>query len=403
MARTVIALYDEVVHARDVVKDLIDNGFERERISLIANDARGKFRTLEGSEAESDMASDIGAGAGIGAVLGGIAGLVVGLGAFTIPGIGPLIAAGPLATTLAGLGVGAAAGGLVGALTNLGIPEEDAETFAEGVRRGGTLVTVETDEQRSNLAVDIMNRYHPVDMERRASEWKQANWEGFKPDAEPLTADEIDHERQGRSMPVVEEDLHVGKREVESDRVRVHRRVSEHPQEKDVDLRQEHVEVERREVNRPLSDRDQNAFQEETFEISEHKEEPVVRKESRVVEEVDVHKEVDTRHETIRDNVRRSDVEVEREGLQPDYDEFEPLVRNHFQETYAGTDYRYEDLDQAYRYGFDLAHNESFRGRGWEEIERDARRNWEMRKRDYEWEDYRNAIRHGWMLGIRRY
>ena len=402
MARTVIALYDNVEHARDAVTDLIDTGFERERVSIVANDARGKFRAVEGTEAGSDMASDIGAGAGIGAVLGGIAGLVIGLGAFTIPGIGPLVAAGPLATTLAGLGVGAAAGGLVGALTNLGIPEEDAETYAEGVRRGGTLVTVETDDERSNLAVDILNRYHPVDMERRSSEWRQVNWEGFRPDAEPMTADEIGHERQSRSMPVVEEDLQVGKRDVESNRVRVHRRVSEHPQEVNVDLRQEHVEVERRPANRPHSDRDQDIFQEETFEISEHKEEPVVRKESRVVEEVDVHKNVETRHETVRDSVRRSDVEIERTGMQDEYDEFEPLVRHHFQDTYTGTNYRFEDIGPAYRYGYDLAHQERFRGRGWEEIERDARSDWEMRTREYEWEDYRNAIRHGWLLGVKR-
>lgn len=287
MARTVIALYDDVEHARDAVNDLIDNGFERERVSIVANDARSQYRDIEGAGAGKDMASDVGAGAGIGAVLGGIAGLVVGLGAFTIPGIGPLIAAGPLATTLAGLGVGAAAGGLVGALTNLGIPEEDAQTFAEGVRRGGTLVTVETDDERSNLAVDIINRHNPVDMERRSSEWRQANWQGFRPDAEPLSADEIDHERQSRTMPV-------------------------------------------------------------------------------------------------------------------GYDEFEPLLRNHFQENYTGTDYAYEDMDQAYRYGYDLAHHDRYRGRGWEEIERDARDDWEMRNREYAWEDYRNAIRHGWLLGTRR-
>jgi stress response protein YsnF len=402
MTKTVIALYDNAEHARNAVKDLVDSGFERERISIVASDARGEYRDVKGTEAGSDMASDVGAGAGIGAVLGGIAGLVVGLGAFTIPGIGPLVAAGPLATTLAGLGVGAAAGGLVGALTNLGIPEEDAETYAEGVRRGGTLVTVETADERSNRAVDILNRHNPVDMERRSSEWRQANWQGYRHDADPLSPEEIDRERHSRTMPVVEEDLQVGKRDVESDQVRVHRTTSEHPVEKDVELREEHVDVERRQVNRPLSDRDRDAFRDETFEISEHKEEPVVRKEARVVEEVDVHKDVDTRRETIRDNVRRSDVEVERTGMQGEVDEFEPLMRNHFQETYSGTDYKYEDLDPAYRYGYDMSRNERFRGRGWEEIERDARRDWETRNREYAWEDYRMAIRHGYLVGTRR-
>jgi uncharacterized membrane protein len=304
MARTVIALFEQTEHARDAVKDLTDNGFESERISLVVNDSRTEDRELEHAETSDDIVNDVSAGAGIGAVLGGITGLVIGLGAFTVPGIGLLIAAGPLATTLAGLGVGAAAGGLVGALTNLGVREQEAEAYAEGVRRGGTLVMVETDEERSNLAVDILNQHQPVDMERRSTEWRQAGWEGFKAGGEPLSADElgVDHRKL-----------------VENERPNVHGYKKGAQSEKDV------------------------------------------------------------------------------------YDdEFELMTRSHFEETYAASPLAYEDLDPAYRYGLDLAREERYREMGWEEVERDARRDWENREREHEWEDYRNAIRHGWLLGTRR-
>src|SRR5690606_38716981 len=119
-----------------------------------------------GSEMGSGAAEGAGVGAGIGAVLGGLGGLLVGLGALTIPGIGPVIAAGPLAaalTGLAGAGAGAVAGGvtggLIGALTGLGVPEENAQYYAEGIRRGGVLVTARVADNRTSEAVDILNRY----------------------------------------------------------------------------------------------------------------------------------------------------------------------------------------------------------------------------------------------------
>jgi hypothetical protein len=135
----------------------------------------------------SSDASGAAAGAGIGAVLGGLAGLLVGLGALAIPGIGPIIAAGPLATTLAGAGLGAATGGLVGALADAGIPEGEAGVYAEGVRRGGTLVTVRAGEDMVSRATEIMNRYTPVDINQRTTEWRDSGWSGFDANAGPYS------------------------------------------------------------------------------------------------------------------------------------------------------------------------------------------------------------------------
>jgi hypothetical protein len=208
MARTVVALYDDFTTANNVVKDLIDHGFNREDISLMASDAAGEYNTYLTGQTSADYetsatASGAGVGAGIGAVLGGLGGLLVGLGALVIPGIGPVIAAGPLAAALSGLagaGIGAVAGGvtggLLGALVDMGLPEEEAQYYTEGIRRGGTLVTVQSADHMADQARDVMNRYNPVDINERVSNWRERGWSGFDPDAEPYEIDEIERERQ---------------------------------------------------------------------------------------------------------------------------------------------------------------------------------------------------------------
>ncbi|MEP7190838.1 MAG: general stress protein, partial [Roseiflexaceae bacterium] len=149
MAKTVVGLFDTAAEAQSVVQELVNSGFQHNDISLVANDAKGEYANYHPSDtAGSSTAEGAGAGAVGGGVLGGVLGLLVGVGALAIPGIGPVLAAGPLAaalgaagaSTLVGAGIGAAAGGIIGALVGAGIPEEDAGFYAEGVRRGGTLV-----------------------------------------------------------------------------------------------------------------------------------------------------------------------------------------------------------------------------------------------------------------------
>ena len=176
-------------------------------VNLIANNAGNRYGNYPQYGVDrparadhTDTGSGAGTGAGIGAVLGGAAGLLAGIGALAIPGVGPVVAAGALAATLAGAGVGAAVGGLVGALVEAGIPREHADIYAEAVRRGGTLVTVRTDDAFSDRVSDILNRHSPVDIEERAESWRQAGWRGFDERAEPY-AGSVSTDRPATTSP----------------------------------------------------------------------------------------------------------------------------------------------------------------------------------------------------------
>jgi hypothetical protein len=201
MANTIVALYDDMDTAHKVVRDLRDGGVANSNISLVAQDASGEYSKTAGTT--GDTADGASTGAGVGAVVGGIGGLLVGLGALTIPGIGPVLAAGPLATAvtaLLGAGAGAVAGGvaggLLGALIDMGIPEEHASYYAEGVRRGGALVTVDTDDTNLERVRGIMDRYNPVDINQRVESWRQSGWKGYDHSAKPYTAKQTMKERE---------------------------------------------------------------------------------------------------------------------------------------------------------------------------------------------------------------
>lgn len=203
MTRTVVALFDDYAHAQNVVQDLIDNGFERDHISVFANESARGMDTTRAVGTGSKVGEGAGAGAVGGTVLGGALGLLVGAGLLAIPGIGPVLAAGPLAAAigttaaggLVGAGVGAAAGGLLGALVGAGIPEEDAEYYTEGVRRGGTLVTVQAEDRMADNAYRIMQRHGAVDIQERGAEWRREGWTGYNPSADPYAPNRTDRDR----------------------------------------------------------------------------------------------------------------------------------------------------------------------------------------------------------------
>ena len=176
MTKTVVALYDDIQQAHDAVRDLSSTGISRENISVVTNDAKGSYAQQLNRDAETNIqtsstAENVGKGAGAGAILGGLGGLVVGLGALAIPGIGPVVAAGPIAAALAGAGIGAAAGGLVGALVDLGIPEDEAKLYSEGVRHGGSLVSVQAEDRYVDRVIDILNHHNPIDLNERRAQW----------------------------------------------------------------------------------------------------------------------------------------------------------------------------------------------------------------------------------------
>ena len=141
-----------------------------------------------------DDASNAAAGAVTGGVVGGAAGLAASLAGLAIPGIGPIIAAGPIVSLLTGAGVGAVAGGLIGGLTDMGVSQGDAEYYAEAVRRGGALVTVRADDVRAERAAEIMRAHGAVDIERRADRWREGGWTGFDTHAREYTPADLARE-----------------------------------------------------------------------------------------------------------------------------------------------------------------------------------------------------------------
>ena len=185
--KTVVGLFENYEDADRAVSELSARGFGRNEISVAARDNAIRDRLARTSSGERAVAESAGAGAIGGATIGGLGGLLVGLGALAIPGVGPVIAAGTLATVLgttaAGAGIGAAAGGLIGALVGLGIPEEDATFYAEGVKRGGVLVTVQANDNRASEALNILRSANAVDVDTQRNAWQKSGWSGRFDDA----------------------------------------------------------------------------------------------------------------------------------------------------------------------------------------------------------------------------
>lgn len=203
MAKTVVALYDALSHAEAAITDLANHGYSRKDISLVANaaareydayfDDEGRYLSERGELTSGEGAA---AGAGIGATLGAIGGLLMGLGLLAVPGVGPALAAGPIASALVGAGIGAASGGVMGALVNNGIPEERAGYYAEGVRRGGALVMISVDEHQAQEVWHILSRHHPVDIEARVKDWREHGFTEYDRSAAPYSAEDIYREQQ---------------------------------------------------------------------------------------------------------------------------------------------------------------------------------------------------------------
>lgn len=163
--RTVARLYANYTDASAVVNELEAAGVPHSDISLVANaDAHGRTGTNE-----SEASTGAGTGAVIGTVLGGGAGLLAGIGSLAIPGVGPVVAAGWLVATLTGAGIGAASGGLVGGLTAAGVSHADADAYSDGVKRGGSLVTVRAEETELPRVEAVMMKYGKMEMPRDPS------------------------------------------------------------------------------------------------------------------------------------------------------------------------------------------------------------------------------------------
>lgn len=190
--KTVTGLFDIYADATAAVSNLKAAGFSESDISIVSNNGDGHYD-------ESNAAEGAGTGAGVGAAVGGTGGLLAGLGLLAIPGVGPVVAAGWLAAMAVGAAggavVGGAAGGLIGALTSSGVSEEDAHVYAEGVRRGGTLVTARVDESRQAEAEAILRGAGYVDPAIRRNSYREQGWMRFDDTLDPYDAEAIRQER----------------------------------------------------------------------------------------------------------------------------------------------------------------------------------------------------------------
>jgi uncharacterized protein (TIGR02271 family) len=377
MAKTLVALYDTVTDAEQVVQELIADGFTRSAIHLALDST--KSRTAPSASVERDAAYE---------------------GAH-----------------------------LIETLADLGVPYDEAYAYAEGVHRGGALVVVESSDDREERGMEILRRLHPVDIHERTAQWQHEGWTGYDatamtstPRASAATATRsaleqaratarVDQGTRTRrvegqeevTVPVVEEDIAIGKREVERGHVRIYSRVTEQPVEESVRLREEKVTVERRPADRPATEADFAAAGKDVIEMTEKAEEPVVTKRARVVEEVVVHKDVTEHTETVRGTERRTDVDVQREPetataprrvTTQEFATYNDDFRKHCATAFAGKG-AYVDYEPAYRYGYELGTHERYRGRDWVALEADARRDWEARHPNT-WERFKDAIRYGW-------
>ncbi|AUD06830.1 YsnF/AvaK domain-containing protein [Spirosoma pollinicola] len=269
MAHTVIGIFDNASEAQTAVDQLVSNGFSRSNIDLSA----GTGSAATGSDA-------------------------------LIPDR-HVNTSGTRSEELVDdtKDVGSSVGGFFSSLFGSDDDEDTKKYSTVGGR--GSIVTVHADtDEQAEQAADILDEAGAVDVNERATEYGYSS-------PTPTAALGTDGDQ---TIKVIEENLEVGKRTVETGGVRLRSRIVAKPVEESIRLREERVTVNRTTVNRPATAADLNAFQEGEISLTEHAEVPVVSKTANVVEEISVDKAVTERQEVIRDTVRKTEVDVENLG-----------------------------------------------------------------------------------------
>ncbi|MEO7719316.1 MAG: hypothetical protein ABIY70_24205 [Capsulimonas sp.] len=200
MAKTIVGLFDDFEEARATVRDLTAvAGISRDNISVAANrrgigmSDRDELYTVDRAREMLDEKGDAGIGAPVPILpMGGL--LASGLGSLSISGIGSVVAAGPLIAALAG--AGAQSGGLISALVEAGVPDKHAHYYAEGMRRGGTLLTVTAAEHLAQKALNVFHDHGAVDIDRRAEHFHSTGYTGHDPNAPEYGDEDIARDRE---------------------------------------------------------------------------------------------------------------------------------------------------------------------------------------------------------------
>jgi len=411
MQHTLVAVFDNRADAQSAMDELLASGFSNQevRMSEAAADAMGTTGTTGAMSPTSSM--------------------------------GTTSTTGATGSTDEGFG-----SGIKHFFADLFGSDDDEPTrkYSEAVTRGSHVLTVTTGTlPEVERAADLIERFGPIDIDEKVSQWggdattgaiaggamrsssgtqqqsallsqqsqqNQQNSLSSRQDSLIGGSQQLDATSENTAIPIIEEQMQVGKREVQRGGVRVFQRMVETPVSETVNLREEHVSVERRPVDQPISTADLAAFQEKSIELRESAEEVVVQKTARVVEEVIIGKEVTQRQEQVSDTVRRTEVEVEQLGagsitgsstgstMGSNMSADDTYYRNHFDSNYGSAGGRYEDYAPAYGYGSTMAGNDQYRGRAWDDVEPSLRSDWETRNpgSTSTWEKMKASVRHGW-------
>lgn len=355
--RTVVGVFDDYAAAQRVVSSLVEEGFNRNNIEITSNDSYMK-NAARGNAGLSGAAAD------------------------------------------------SSGGGISGFFRRMfgdDLDETQSGYYSEAVRRGSTVVIVNADDNNAERAADLMDDQGAIDIDRRAAAWQQSGFQSFDVNAAPYTEAEIARERElyksdvgDRSIPVVREELQVGKRSVNRGGVRVINRVREVPVEEQVRLREEHVRVDRRPVDRAATEADLRG-RDEVIEVTEMAEEAVIGKRARVVEEVVIGKETRERTETVRDTVRQTEVDVEEISAGSPTTDYDNDFRQHFKQHYgAAGDAQYESYAPGYQFGSRMASDKRYQGKRWEDLEPTFRSEYERSYPGSAWENFKDSVRYGW-------
>ncbi|MGA7409338.1 MAG: YsnF/AvaK domain-containing protein, partial [Bryobacteraceae bacterium] len=334
-------------------------------------------------------------------------------------------------------------GGIAGWFRSLfGSDEYDsaAERYSERAKAGGAVVAVETTDETRDRAIEVLSSHDAVDIEDgnadlpagEAGEIRPAgganqNPSDFTARGEAFTERGADFNARGadlvvapsqstvgprtpvgnrenrgdeeRTIEVVREELEVGKRPVVTGGVRVYSRTVEEPVEEQVRLRQERVVVDRQPADRAASGADQASLRDQTIDVVEMSEEPVIQKRARVVEEVRVGKESTERTETVRETLRHT--EVQTEPIRPDAGFGDPRnydadFQNDFKRRFSSDGGDYNTYKPAYEYGSTMAGDPRFTGKRWEDVEPTVRTEFGRRHPEGSWDRLKDAVRYGW-------
>lgn len=285
-------------------------------------------------------------------------------------------------------------------LTEMGIPDDEAKAYADQVRKGNSLLIVRcANEQEAQRATELLRQYPFEDTATEKRDIAEEPKEKQAAKAEPHARKGDARKSDGEKIEAVEEELAVGKREVQTGGVRAEKEVVEEDVEEEVILQHEDVNVERRQVDRPLEEGEGAFDKEETIEVSESREEAVVSKEPRVREEVVINKDVEEHPETVKETLRHEEINIDEFGAKAEsrYEQFEPDLQRHYDENLAHRGHDFDEHARGYRYGMALAESSEYRGHDWENVEPVAARQWESQSDDIgPWENFKNSVRHGW-------